>query len=591
VSSQSPERIRAYLSKLLESRTFAGAERLRRLLTFLVEKSVSSPDEPLKEIVIGTELYAPDGDFDPRLSAAVRVDATRLRTKLREYYDSEGAADAIVIELPKGSYAPVFRDSSPPSIGEAPRGESKAEPSIAVLPFSNLSPTPDDFFSDGLTEEIIHALSLIPGIRVLARTSSFALKDRNADVREIGLALNVQLLLEGSVRKSGDTLRVTVQLVSTGDGYQLWSQRYDRQIHDVLTVQDEIAREVARMLQLSAVDRLSDSQAGRPTDYEAYAWYLRGRYHLNRQTGSSFRRAITCFEQAIERSPGYASAHSGLAVAWLYLGMFAMARPLDIMPKAREAASRALALNEREGEALSVAACVKAMFDWDWYGAEVLFREALALKSGAHLSAQLSTMFSLLPMGRIDESLAMLDTASRVDPLSLFLAASRGAVLLLARRPSEAEREYRRALELDPDFWRALLGLGRCYEMQGLHKDAISCFERAKAVSDGVPSSIGALGRAYALAGRRRDAEALLSELEETAKHRYVSPYGAALIYLGLGDERVFECLERTSEDRAAWLMYLATEPRFDPLRNDERFRSLLRRLNLPLIDYPASPQ
>jgi TolB-like protein len=220
------------------------AERMRRFLEFVVEHTLSLPDEPLKEMVIGIELYALHQEFDPRISAVVRVDATRLRSKLREYYALEGAADRLIIDLPKGSYTPVFCESpTQPSVAPSPMGIS-TETAIAVLPFSNLSPEPEEYFSDGLTEEIIHALSSIEGIRVVARTSAFAFKHKNSDVREIGRALNVGFVLEGSVRKSGEELRVTVQLVSTTDGYQLWSRRYDQHIDNVFAVQDEIAREI-----------------------------------------------------------------------------------------------------------------------------------------------------------------------------------------------------------------------------------------------------------------------------------------------------------------------------------------------------------
>jgi tetratricopeptide (TPR) repeat protein len=295
-------------------------------------------------------------------------------------------------------------------------------------------------------------------------------------------------------------------------------------------------------------------------------------------------KAIECFKQALAKCPEYPAALSGIAVAWLYLGLFAMDRPLEVIPKARKAAGRALDINEREGEALSVAACAKGMYEWDWAGAEALFRKALDAEPGSELSRHLFTMFALLPMARIEESLAMVDEARRIDPLSLFVSASRGAVLLMARRIAEAEAEYRRALELDPDFWRPIVGLGRCYEAQGRYEDAIACFERATVVSDRVPTSIGALGRAYALAGRLPDAYKLLQELDELARRRYVSPYGKVLIYLGLSDEKVFEWLEHSYSDRAGWLMYLATDPRFDPLRPDPRFRSLLERLHLPQL-------
>jgi tetratricopeptide (TPR) repeat protein len=222
------------------------------------------------------------------------------------------------------------------------------------------------------------------------------------------------------------------------------------------------------------------------------------------------------------------------------------------------------------------------MFDWDWTGAESLFRKSLQAQPGSDLSGHMFAMFALLPMARIEEALAVLEEARRIDPLSLFVSASRGAVLLMARRTSEAESEYRRALELDADFWRALVGLGRCYEANGHFEDAIACFERAKAVSDSVPTVIGALGHAYALAGRPQAAQSLLQELDALEHCRYVSPYGRALILLGLRDEEVFSWLDRSYNERAGWLMYLGLDPRFDPLRGDARFQSLLQSIGLP---------
>jgi len=197
-------------------------------------------------------------------------------------------------------------------------------------------------------------------------------------------------------------------------------------------------------------------------------------------------------------------------------------------------------------------------------------------------------MYFFLPMARMEEALDMLDDARRIDPLSLFISASRTAVLLVSRRPAEAEAECRRALELDPEFWRAIVAMGRCYEAQGQYENAIACYERAKLISDRVPTAIGALGRACALAGRREQAYRILEELDELSRHRYISPYGRVLVFLGLGDdERVFEWLDRSYDERAGWLMYLATDPRFDALRNNPRFRSFLRKLNLPIVSYP----
>lgn len=583
--SQAPQ-IRTQLQKVLASTVFANAERMRRFLEFVVEHALSSPNDHLKEMTIGIELYAGHPEFDPRITAVVRVDATRLRAKLREYYTTEGAADALIIDLPKGGYTPVFRETSIQAGTPHPATAPFAEPSVVVLPFSNLSPDPEAYFSDGLTEEIIHALSHIRGLRVVARTSAFALKHRNADVREIGRILNVGFVLEGSVRRFGDALRVTVQLASTSDGYQLWSRRYERKLEDLFAVQDEIALTIADMLRVGAVDQPRALFASNTGDFEAYEWYLRGRHHLNRQTSEEFHRAIQCFEEASARSPGYTQALSGMAVAWFYLGLFAMDAPLETMPKAQKAAARALEMNGGEGDSLSVLACTKAMFEWNWNEAEALFQRSLKAQPRSDLSGHLFALFLLLPMVRIDEALSVLDDTKRIDPLSLFVPAARGPVLLMARRIAEAELEYRRALELDANFWRAIVGLGRCHEARGNYEDAIVCYERAMAVSDNVPSAIGALGRAYALVGRTKDAHLLLDKLDDLARHRYVSPYGRVLIYLGLSDDKVFDWLERSCNERAGWIMYLATDPRFDPLREDTRFQSILERLRLPRVVY-----
>jgi len=597
VGSQPPQRIQAELDRILASSAFASAERMRRFLKFVVEHTLRSPGEPLKETIIGMELSSSREDFDPRISAAVRVDASRLRSKLREYYVEEGASDPVVIELPKGTYTPIFRDnpacadSAVPASATEPAiaGRSIGDRSIVVLPFSNLSPEPEDYFSDGLTEEIIHALSSVPGIRVVARASAFALKHHHSDVREVGRALNVSFVLEGSVRRSKRALRVTAQLASTSDGYQLWSRRWDRQVDDVLAVQDEIAEAIAAALQVSGVaGRHRAGAAAHARNFEAYEWYLRGRHHLNRQTPESLHRAVDCFQEAVARDPQQAPALTGIAFAWLYLGMFAMDAPLTTLPKARAAAARAFEIDEREGDALSVLACIKAMFDWDWNGAEALFRQSLRIQPQSGIAKNLYAAFGMLPLARFEEALSLLDEAKRTDPVSLLISSNQSAVLLMARRNAEAEAECRRALELNADFWRALVGLGRCHEANGRFEDAIACYEQARVLSEDVATSIGALGRVYALTGRTKEARHLLQELDALAAHRYVSPYGRVLIYLGLGEDRIFEWLNRACNEGAGWLMYLAVDPRFDPLREDRRFQAVLERLHLPVIRFPV---
>lgn len=298
------DRIRTQLRRMADSTTFSKATRLRKYLEFVVEHAVDRTGQGLKEVSIGIELYALGQDFDPRLSSVVRVDATRLRSKLLEYYSTEGVDDPIIIDLPRGTYTPVFREARNEQQLPNPNRSGAFEAAIAVLPFSNLSPDPEEYFSDGLAEEIIHALSSIYGIRVAARSSAFVFRHRNSDVREIGRTLNVDFVLEGSVRKSGKDLRVNVQLVNAAEGYQVWSRRYDRQLEDVFAVQDDIAGEVVKLLQTGR-----NEPSGRyirlvPSDFEAYSLFLQGRYHLNRQSRAAFHSAIDCFTKALARFGG-----------------------------------------------------------------------------------------------------------------------------------------------------------------------------------------------------------------------------------------------------------------------------------------------
>jgi TolB-like protein len=373
------------LAKILVSRAFAGAERPGRFLRFIVEQALAG--NPLKETLLGVEVFGRSPSYDPRLDGVVRVEAVKLRSRLKDYYETEGAADPVRIELPKGGYLPCFEAlQNPPvePIAEAPptprrrawwtdwrwstplfalvvlaagyllvrkSHPSPATPdssSIAVLPFVNLSSDKEnEYFSDGLTDDLINALTQVRGLRVVARGSAFQFKGKNPDVRAVGRQLNVAAVLEGSVQRSGDRLRITAQLSTVADGYHVWSQTYDRRFADVFAVQDEISRAIVGALEVRVSSdpgrRLVQSST---QDLEAYNLYLQGRFHLNKWRPEAARKGIEYFEQAIAKDPGYAPAYAGMADCYTWLGVFGWSAARQAMPQARQAANHALQLDE-----------------------------------------------------------------------------------------------------------------------------------------------------------------------------------------------------------------------------------------------------
>ena len=454
----SAESIRAALEKILASPGFANADRISRFLRYTVEETLNGQTDKLKESLLGIDVFGRKPSYDPRVDAVVRTEAVKLRARLREYYESEGREDEIVIDLPKGGYIPAFRHREKPAVEVAapvaaePHRQREWKPavatvlvvaflatsvyliskartrsagasspqlaSIAVLPFADLSPDRDqEYFCDGMTEEIIDALAKVNGFRVVARTSSFAFKGKQQDIREIGKKLNVATVLEGSVRKDGNRLRVTAQLNSVADGYHLWSETYERELKDVFTVQDEISRAIVDTLQLKLA---SSARQPRPPseNVEAYDLYLQGRYHWSRWRSEGAERAIEYFQQAIQKDPNYAAAYSGLADSYAWMGFFGALPPNEAMPKARQAALKALALDDTLAAAHTSLGYVKSLHEFDWPGAEREFKRALQLNAGdsdAHFGYGITY---LAPMGRLDEAVREMQTARDLDPLS-----------------------------------------------------------------------------------------------------------------------------------------------------------------------------
>jgi serine/threonine-protein kinase len=454
--------------------------------------------------------------------------------------------------------------------------------SIAVLPFVNSSADPDnEYFSDGMTEELITALSKVEGLQVASRTSVFALKNLREDVRTLGTRLNVPIVLEGSVRKSGNRIRITVQLSSVADGRTLWSERFDRELADVFAVQDEIAGTIVRTLRSTLLRDLGDTTPVRYTsNVKAYSLYLKGRYCWNRRTQEGIKEGIRYFEQAIQEDPGYALAYSGLADSYALDLDYRGVPVFEGMERARAEARKALELDETLAEAHTSLAWVTFIFDWDWPEAEREFSRAIALNPRYATARQWYSWF-LAAMGRYDESLAHGRMAVDLDPASVSIRRSMGWLLYYARRYDDALEYLRRALAMNPT-WETHRLLGLVYLQQGSYDEAHASFQEAVANSEHDALSLAGLGQVAARRGRVEEARAVLQELDERAKTRYISPVAQAGLYVSLGEaDKAFEWMDRAYDDRRGWLAYLKIEPMLDGIRTDPRFARLLERMRL----------
>lgn len=450
--------------------------------------------------------------------------------------------------------------------------------SIAVLPFVDMSPEKDqEYFCDGVAEELINALTKIKGLQVASRTSSFQFKGKADDVSRIGEKLNVETLLEGSVRKAGKKLRITAQLIKTADGYHLWSEKYDREMEDVFAIQDEIARTIVNMLKVQLGVQSGSLIQPHSTDIEAYNLFLKGRYYWNKRTTETLKKSVEYFELAIDRDPAYALAYAGLADSYGVLGYQEAMRPRDVMPKAKSAAAKALEINETLAEAHASLGYARMHYDYDWTGAESEYKRSIELNA-AYPTCHHWYALLLAAMERSEESIAQIKLAQGLDPLSLVINAVHGYTLYFARKYDQTIDQCHKALELDQKFGITRWILGHAYEQKGMFNEAIQQFQET--VNQSGDIAIGCLGHVYAVAGEKDKALKIANDLEKRSLSTYVSPYYCGLIYAGLGDNNLaFEWLERAFDQHSSPLMYLKVEPQLDNLRTDPRFDQLLNRL------------
>jgi len=455
--------------------------------------------------------------------------------------------------------------------------------SVAILPFENVGADPElEYLSDGITESIISSLSQLPYVRVMARSAVFRYKGQGIDPQAVGRDLRLHAVLTGRVVPHGNTLTIGAELVEVQNGWRLWGEVYTRSLSDIFAVQEDIAKEIASNLSVRLTGEEKKVIVKRYTgNVEAYRDYLKGRYYCNKMNPEALRKSVGCFEHAIAKDPHYALAYAGLADAYNLFAFFGLRPTKEVMPLAKEAALKALELDETLAEAHVTLGSIRDIYDWNWLAGEREYQRALEL-SPSYPAAHHGYADHLAAMGRTEEAIVEILKAQELDTLSLVYSMEVAWNWFMAREYDRALEQSLKTLEMEPLFTPAQHTLGLAYEQMGKYEESIAAFEKAVSGSGRNPVPLAAMAHAYARAGRRREATEILNELRQLAREAYVSPYWFALLHTGLGEkEAAFEWLEREYVARDVWLVWLKREPRFDVLRSDPRLENLLRRVGL----------
>lgn len=455
--------------------------------------------------------------------------------------------------------------------------------SLAVLPLENLSGDPEqEFFAEGMTEALITSLAKIGALRVTSRTSAMRYRKTDKSLPQIARELNVDAVVEGTVQRFGERLRISAQLVYAPEDKHLWAESYERDLRDVLALQSEVAQAIAReiRIKLTPVDQARFAEA-RPVDPDAYEGYLKGRYHWNRRSAEGLGKAIQSFQQAIIIDPTYAAAHAGLADCLCSLGFWGFVPPEEGCGKAKGLAQKALEIDPSSAEAHASLAFATMFYDYDFVAAEREFERSIDLNP-RYATAHLWFGLSLALVARYEEAAAEVKRAIRLDPQSMTIE-TLGSVFFFARRYDEAIEQYEKALELDPRLGQTLCMLGLTYAYKSLPEPAVAASRKGVELAQGASFLVALLGDTYASSGYRDEAQKIVEELQEVSKQRYVTPYAVGRIYaaLGMKDEAI-RWLETAYRERAALVACLKTDPRLDGLRSDPRFQDLVRRMNFP---------
>ncbi len=621
LATPSSEAVRSELEKILASVGFRNAEKLCRLLRFVLEHTLSGEADQLKEYRIGLDVFGRGPSYDPRLDPIVRLEAGRLRAKLAQYYAEEGLRDAVRIDVPKGGYSAVFTfvSDSPmlhratewskqPPISRSSGGwflsrhlrlcgtillalvlcssglywrhrstsAKTSPPSIAVLPFLNLTGKPEnEWLTDGLTDDLTDSLTKVTGLSVSARASAFRFKGSYKDMREVGSQLHVTAILEGSVHANGNRLRITTQLVRAEDGHVIWARAIEPQTWGKTMVEDEISHGVAETLGVGAFEQTKERSRLHVPDAQTRELYLLGRYYWDRRTATDEWKAINYFDEAIAQDPQYAHAYLGLAEAYAVLGGNNWAPSEQVFSRARVAAQQALLLDGDLSEAHATLALVMFLNVWDFSAAEREFKRALALNPNYATAHQWEGML-LLNERRFSEARAQLRMAQDLDPLSLMIAVDLGFVYSGSGDYDAAVSQAQKVLTSDADYaWAySLLGLAQRNKRQ--YKQAVESYKKYVVLSGRDPDALKELGLTYAYAGQRDKALVILREVQRVKVVN--SPFYLAALNTGLGyKHEAYRWLEAAIRQRSPACTTLNIDPAFDPLRSESRFQRLVR--------------
>jgi len=571
------------VTRILASKAFRQADRLKRFLSFIVEETVAARGERLKEYVVGVEVFSKPESFDPRNDPIVRVQARRLRAQLARYYREEAPDSEIIVELPKGGYAPVFRQFRSAPARRPARPPLVSRNTVVVIPFADHNPSGGrDYFCEGLTQEIIHTLTGTEGIRLVAWTGSDPM-DPHRGIKVAGEGPNAALIVSGSVRKAGPLARITASVIDAASGCYVWSGAVERTLDHVFAVQEEVARLVAGQLKHELIGGAPSGHARRPENLAAYNLYLQGRYHVNQRTEEGLRRAVDFFEKAIVENAQYAQAYSGLSDAYGLLGHYGVLAPAEVWTKAAANAAWAVHLDENSAEAHTSLAHVKSTQDWDWTGAEQEFQRAIALDPRYPTAHHWYAMSCLTALARLDQACEEMMLAQALDPVSSIIGRDLARIYYYKQDYDAALEQCDHNIELNPHFSPAYWMLGLVQEQRGDFDESAAAFQRAIQLSPGSPLMKAALGRTFALSGKQNEAIRILRELHELAGKRYVSPFELAAIHFALGQtDEGFQWLAKAFQDRCFELICLRVDPRWESLRGNPRFRTLFEQLGVP---------
>src|SRR5215467_8807953 len=571
--------VREQLARVVKNPSFVSSARLTRFLTHIVNRTLDGNLDSLKEFSIAMEVFDRTDDYDPNIDAIVRVEARRLRSKLKAYYEEgPGRSDPVLIGLRPGSYVPIFR-----WLERGPQENTKENgtniqtrrPSIAVLPFVNMSPDPEqDYFCDGISEEIINALTRVSGLNVIARTSAFQFKGVALDIREVGQRLGADLVIQGSVRKVGMQLRIAAQAIDSETGHHLWSQTFRRELKDIFAIQEEIAESVAALLRLQMPEARVRSSA---RNLDAHTRYLRARFLIHQQSPEAQRAALEQLRELIERFPDYAPAYSDVAAAIGLLCFFGVVSGRDMYPEVKANAERGYALDPDSGETCTVLGGVLACFEYRWDEADRLYERALQLQPG-HATAHLFRAVGALSRRNILAAESGFRRAAELDPISASGCARMAYLHYVKGDYRSAAEHLRKSFDLDRDYPEARLYDGLLHFQQEDYEAVIQCLS-----SSPVPLYIGLMAAAHARKGSESRARKCIEELSRLAGGQYVTPLAEAFAAIGIGDhDLAFHRLEEAIEHKTNFVNLLAVEPFFEPLRSDSRFSRLLKSLHLP---------